>query len=353
MLALGEWRECPRHMAQTTFSRMKFPVPGAAVLRLAGPLVTFGAAFLLATLYGSVAIPKTEVVQILLHRIGLYGTSASWSPGDESIVWDSRLPEVLVAALVGGGIGHQAGIAGLWPSPGVGLWVAGVGLVDDEGGDLDVVGLSELLAHVERHLVAGVVVDQVQHAHRRGHHLGRLEHVIHRRRGEYVASMGPSGSGKSTLMNLIGCLDTPDAGEYWLNGQLVSSMTDDALRGIDIPNAGGLDLDPDGLRRAFGLLQTWVNEGVLPGAAALVARGGVVVDPDPAMAGRIYATTGNGLSTANAGGSDYGDSVRSLRAALAVEVLDADGTLLASAEAVLVVQQEVEAEQRWQEVAAN
>ena len=41
--------------------------------------------------------------------------------------------------------------------------------------------------------------------------------------------MGPSGSGKSTLMNLIGCLDTPDAGEYWLNGQLVSSMTDDEL----------------------------------------------------------------------------------------------------------------------------
>ena len=49
------------------------------------------------------------------------------------------------------------------------------------------------------------------------------------RRNEYLAIMGPSGSGKSTLMNLIGCLDTPDAGEYWLNGQLVSSMTDDAL----------------------------------------------------------------------------------------------------------------------------
>ena len=49
------------------------------------------------------------------------------------------------------------------------------------------------------------------------------------RRNEYVAIMGPSGSGKSTLMNLIGCLDTPDAGEYWLNGQLVSDMSDDAL----------------------------------------------------------------------------------------------------------------------------
>ncbi|MEK6687643.1 MAG: ABC transporter ATP-binding protein, partial [Gemmatimonadota bacterium] len=49
------------------------------------------------------------------------------------------------------------------------------------------------------------------------------------RRNEYLAIMGPSGSGKSTLMNLIGCLDTPTAGEYWLNGQEVSRMSDDAL----------------------------------------------------------------------------------------------------------------------------
>ncbi|HKO15262.1 MAG TPA: ABC transporter ATP-binding protein [Gemmatimonadaceae bacterium] len=48
-------------------------------------------------------------------------------------------------------------------------------------------------------------------------------------RNEYVAIMGPSGSGKSTLMNLIGCLDTPSAGEYWLNGTLVSRMSDDQL----------------------------------------------------------------------------------------------------------------------------
>ncbi|MFI5310838.1 MAG: ABC transporter ATP-binding protein [Gemmatimonadales bacterium] len=46
---------------------------------------------------------------------------------------------------------------------------------------------------------------------------------------EYVAIMGPSGSGKSTLMNLIGCLDTPNAGEYWLNGELVSKKKDDEL----------------------------------------------------------------------------------------------------------------------------
>jgi putative ABC transport system ATP-binding protein len=51
-------------------------------------------------------------------------------------------------------------------------------------------------------------------------------------RGEYVAIMGPSGSGKSTLMNLIGCLDTPTKGEYWLNGQLVSELDDDELARI-------------------------------------------------------------------------------------------------------------------------
>jgi putative ABC transport system ATP-binding protein len=52
------------------------------------------------------------------------------------------------------------------------------------------------------------------------------------RRGEYVAIMGPSGSGKSTLMNLIGCLDTPTRGQYYINGRLVSSMDDDELARI-------------------------------------------------------------------------------------------------------------------------
>jgi putative ABC transport system ATP-binding protein len=52
------------------------------------------------------------------------------------------------------------------------------------------------------------------------------------KRGEYVAIMGPSGSGKSTLMNLIGCLDTPTRGQYYINGRLVSEMNDDELARI-------------------------------------------------------------------------------------------------------------------------
>ena len=52
------------------------------------------------------------------------------------------------------------------------------------------------------------------------------------KKNEFVAIMGPSGSGKSTLMNLIGCLDTPTAGEYWLNSQKVSDLSDDELARI-------------------------------------------------------------------------------------------------------------------------
>ena len=53
--------------------------------------------------------------------------------------------------------------------------------------------------------------------------------------GDYVAIMGPSGSGKSTLMNLLGCLDTPTAGSYVLNGKDVSQMSDDDLAEIETP----------------------------------------------------------------------------------------------------------------------
>jgi len=52
------------------------------------------------------------------------------------------------------------------------------------------------------------------------------------KKGEYLAIIGPSGSGKSTLMNLIGCLDSPTKGQYWINNQLVSDMVDDQLARI-------------------------------------------------------------------------------------------------------------------------
>jgi putative ABC transport system ATP-binding protein len=62
------------------------------------------------------------------------------------------------------------------------------------------------------------------------HAVSGVDLTVHR--GEYLAIMGPSGSGKSTLMNLIGCLDTPTKGDYFINGNLVSQMSDDELARI-------------------------------------------------------------------------------------------------------------------------
>ena len=86
-----------------------------------------------------------------------------------------------------------------------------------------------LPAHIPRDAV--IVTRNLQRDYDIGgevvHALGGVDVVI--RKNEFVAIMGPSGSGKSTLMNLIGCLDSPTGGEYWLNGHRVSELDDDQL----------------------------------------------------------------------------------------------------------------------------
>src|SRR5246127_154071 len=100
--------------------------------------------------------------------------------------------------------------------------------------------LNSVISEVEMQQSAGpngdmIVVEDLWRTYDMG-----SEQQVHALRGvnlrirsnEYVAIMGPSGSGKSTLMNLIGCLDTPSKGKYWLNSQLVSELDDDELARI-------------------------------------------------------------------------------------------------------------------------